>query len=97
MVDIKPYGTDYDYIQSRMHILDGVNRVLSFRLASDFSPTDVYTQGTWRSMLDPNSGNWQEEHWEGSFTHVSYRDYASSSNEVHFLSIWNYPSRTLKY
>ena len=27
MVDINPYGTNYEYIQSRMHILDGGNRV----------------------------------------------------------------------
>ena len=96
---IYPYGQNYEYLQSRMHLLGGGNRILSFRFASNFNDTNYYNSGTWSSMYDPNSGSWQNDYSKISFSHISFRDYATSSSEVHFLTICNYDNniRTLKY
>jgi len=93
-----PYASA-EYIQPRLHIIDSGNRILSFRTTTDFTnENSLYTTASWCVWRDPNSGTFQSERSENSFSHISYRDYASLSNDIHFLSAYSYNSvKTLKY
>lgn len=95
---IQPVGASYEYLQPQMQILEDGDRIFSFRYSSDFNYNDYYSKGIWATYLDPNTGTWGSDNSEGSFNVTSFRDYASGSEIINFLSIWNYNStRTLKY